>query len=187
MNPFAEALSSLATVLDRLGIPYLVGGSLASGVRGMLRVAGMQRRSRELHALRLGIVTGNIPGDNHRNLLNLLKLVIGNVDVHIRGEVGAYRAGHPIGFPQLIYERVLGLLVDAVLCDEEAHTRGDEQRDRDRPRDFRRKFQVVEHLFSPFFGDAVKSTIRACFGLPMPRRAPPCSALDSRPRRFRRR
>ena len=37
MDPLAETLSSLSAAFDRLGIPYLVGGSLASSVRGVAR------------------------------------------------------------------------------------------------------------------------------------------------------
>jgi hypothetical protein len=36
-NPLAETLSSLASALDRLGIAYVIGGSVASSVRGVVR------------------------------------------------------------------------------------------------------------------------------------------------------
>ena len=41
MDPIAETLRSLAAVLDRLGIRYLVGGSLASSFRGGVTRATM--------------------------------------------------------------------------------------------------------------------------------------------------
>ena len=37
MDPLAETLRPLVAAFDRLGIPYLVGGSLASSVRGVAR------------------------------------------------------------------------------------------------------------------------------------------------------
>jgi hypothetical protein len=37
MDPLAETLRSLVTVLDRLGIAYVVGGSLAASARGVVR------------------------------------------------------------------------------------------------------------------------------------------------------
>jgi len=37
MNPIGAALSSLAAALERLGIPYLIGGSIASSARGEFR------------------------------------------------------------------------------------------------------------------------------------------------------
>jgi hypothetical protein len=37
MNPLAGTLRSLAVVLDRLGIPYVIGGSMASSARGVAR------------------------------------------------------------------------------------------------------------------------------------------------------
>lgn len=41
MDPIAETLKSLAPVLDRLGIPYLIGGSLASSFQGVVSSATM--------------------------------------------------------------------------------------------------------------------------------------------------
>lgn len=38
MNPLAGTLKSLASALDRLGIAYVIGGSLASSVRGLVRM-----------------------------------------------------------------------------------------------------------------------------------------------------
>jgi hypothetical protein len=37
MNPLAETLRTLAAALERLGIPYAIGGSLASAARGLYR------------------------------------------------------------------------------------------------------------------------------------------------------
>lgn len=37
MNPLGAALKSLAAALDRLGIPYVIGGSVASSARGEYR------------------------------------------------------------------------------------------------------------------------------------------------------
>src|SRR4051812_23637840 len=38
MDPLTESLSRLADVLERLRIPYLIGGSVASGARGVARL-----------------------------------------------------------------------------------------------------------------------------------------------------
>src|SRR5687767_6132552 len=40
IDPLAKSLSSLADALERLRIPYLIGGSVASGVRGIMRATG---------------------------------------------------------------------------------------------------------------------------------------------------
>ncbi len=37
MNPLANAISKLASALERVGIPYAIGGSVASSVRGIVR------------------------------------------------------------------------------------------------------------------------------------------------------
>src|SRR5947209_7668109 len=37
MNPLAQTLSTLAATLDRLGIDYAIGGSVASSARGVYR------------------------------------------------------------------------------------------------------------------------------------------------------
>jgi hypothetical protein len=37
MNPLANTISQLASALERAGIPYVIGGSVASSVRGIVR------------------------------------------------------------------------------------------------------------------------------------------------------
>jgi hypothetical protein len=37
MNPLANTISELASALKRVGIPYVIGGSVASSVRGIVR------------------------------------------------------------------------------------------------------------------------------------------------------
>src|SRR3954451_24886920 len=37
MNPLAKTLRTLAKALDRIGIPYAIGGSVASSARGIFR------------------------------------------------------------------------------------------------------------------------------------------------------
>jgi hypothetical protein len=37
MNPLANTISELASALERVGIPYAIGGSVASSVRGIVR------------------------------------------------------------------------------------------------------------------------------------------------------
>jgi hypothetical protein len=37
MNPLANTISHLASALERVGIPYAIGGSVASSVRGIVR------------------------------------------------------------------------------------------------------------------------------------------------------
>ena len=37
MNPLANTISRLASALERVGIPYVIGGSVASSVRGIVR------------------------------------------------------------------------------------------------------------------------------------------------------
>ena len=37
MNPLANTISQLASALERVGIPYVIGGSVASSVRGIVR------------------------------------------------------------------------------------------------------------------------------------------------------
>jgi hypothetical protein len=37
MNPLANTISQLASALERMGIPYVIGGSVASSVRGIVR------------------------------------------------------------------------------------------------------------------------------------------------------
>ncbi len=61
MNPLAVTISSLASVLDRLGIAYVIGGSMASCVRGVVRatidvdiVAAIARPNAERFARALG-------------------------------------------------------------------------------------------------------------------------------------
>ena len=38
MNPLGVTLRSFAAAMDRLGIPYLIGGSVASSARGIVRM-----------------------------------------------------------------------------------------------------------------------------------------------------
>src|ERR1019366_10398358 len=37
MNPLANTIGQLASALERAGIPYVIGGSVASSVRGIVR------------------------------------------------------------------------------------------------------------------------------------------------------